>query len=225
MGIGRPEKNPIKPGDRFGLLVALYIGAPVFDKQGYPIKCWFCKCDCGGTSTVRARALKTGNTKSCGCGEIANQKRIAKKHGHAAGGTVTPEFRAWCKRLDWCYNPNCVDYPDYGGRGIIVCDEWRNDFLAFYNYVGDRPSPEYSLDRIDNNGNYEPGNVRWATIEQQARNRRNNRLLTYNNETHCVAEWEEILGFNKGVLRARLYLGWEGDKLFQPQFFSKRRAA
>lgn len=99
------------------------------------------------------------------------------KHGHALGSGKSPEYRCWRWVMARCYNRKSRNYPRYGARGIRVCPEWRRDFLAFFAHVGPRPSPQHSLDRFpDNDGNYEPGNVRWATAEEQARNRSTSKL-------------------------------------------------
>lgn len=220
---GRPEKNPIKVGDRFGLLTATQLGEPVY-QSGYPIKRWDCKCDCGALVTIRMSALKSGNTKSCGCqSSRATMALRSTIHGHAANGKITPEFRAWCKMIARCYDENDGSYDDYGGRGIGVCKRWQESFLLFFKDMGLRPSSVHSIDRKNNNGNYELSNCRWATPKQQSRNRRNNRLLEYKGVVRCVGEWEEVLGLNSGVLRSRLHLGWEGERLFQPQIFTKTK--
>jgi hypothetical protein len=226
MGPGRPELKPIKHGDRFGLLVALSIDKPAYDRRGYPVKRWLCQCDCGVKSVVRATALKSGNTESCGCqSSRATMAHRTTIHGHTAQGKTSPEFRAWCKINERCHDKNSKDYSGWGGRGVSAYPEWRHDFLAFYNHVGPKPSSKHSIDRYPNNeGNYEPGNVRWATSEEQARNRRSNRHLTYRGKTRCIREWEEVLGLNKGILKARLHLGWEGERLFQPRIVKRTEA-
>ena len=115
-----------------------------------------------------------------------------------------PEYWVWRRMRRRCYEPGHKSYPDYGGRGIKVCPEWRHDFEEFYLYVGKMPTPEHSLDRIDNNGNYEPGNVRWATATEQRRNRRNANMVTFNGETKCMAAWAESLGVHRATLEGRL---------------------
>ena len=115
-------------------------------------------------------------------------------HNATHGCTGTPTYRAWQDMIQRCYNPRRTRYPMYGGRGITVCQRWRESFEAFLKDMGTSPSPRHSIDRIDNNGNYEPGNLRWATAKEQSRNQRRNRVLTYQGETLCIAEWAERLG-------------------------------
>lgn len=129
---------------------------------------WHCTCICGGSTTTTGSNLRRGRTTSCGCAVAEFNRRTRTTHG----GRGTPEYEIWCSMIKRCENPNHHAYARYGGRGIAVCPQWRADFAAFLRDVGHRPSPELSLDRIDNDGDYEPGNVRWATAQQQAANRR-----------------------------------------------------
>jgi hypothetical protein len=130
-------------------------------------------------------------------------------HGGTLGGKPTPEYSAWSNMLQRCYNPKHTGYKYYGAQGVGVCVEWRQSFPAFLKDVGLRPSLRHSLDRYPNNkGNYEPGNVRWATITEQNRNTRSNRLITFQGVTRCVSEWEEVLGFPRHLVRFRLRNGW-----------------
>lgn len=129
---------------------------------------WLCKCSCGGSIVVRGPHLRNGNTVSCGCKsaeELAN-------HRTTHGLSDLPEYHVWESALDRCRNPNNRQYGDYGGRGIRMFDQWRNDFAAFYAHVGPRPSEQHTLERINNDAGYEPGNLKWADRVEQNNNRR-----------------------------------------------------
>lgn len=138
-----------------------------------------------------------------------------RKHFNATHGlTKTKEYQAWARIKSRCYNINSEDYPDYGGRGITMCDEWCNSFMAFYQHVGKAPGSQFSIDRIDNGGNYEPGNVRWATPYQQARNKRNNTLLEYKGEKKTLGEWCEDLKLPTKRTQNRITKGWPVAEAF-----------
>lgn len=125
------------------------------------------------------------------------------RHGHAAGGRKTPEYNVWASMVCRCRTSSHTSYKYYGARGINVCERW----LVFENFLADmgpRPSARHSLERIDNNGNYEPDNVRWATTAQQARNRRNSRLVTWRGRTQTITDWEREIGLGRDTLAARL---------------------
>lgn len=128
----------------------------------------------------------------------------------------TPEYMAWSAMLHRCSNPNSPFWKDYGGRGISVCAEWR-DYERFLKDVGKKPSPHHSLDRIDNNGDYSPGNVRWATWKQQIRNRRNTKFITVDGVTRSLPEWCEIRGLSLGTAWARVSRGWPDQEVIAPR--------
>lgn len=133
---------------------------------------WDCRCLCGGRVVVRTGALLSGHTKSCGCLQresVANRNRRMK--GAGISPQMKPLYNIWQQMKQRCYNPNAGYYHRYGGRGIRVCERWLSSFVNFSADIGPRPSPKHSLDRINNNGNYEPGNVRWATQKEQCANR------------------------------------------------------
>lgn len=178
-------------GSRFGKL-------KVLEFVGYANRrsLWRCRCDCGAICIVRANSLNTGNTRSCGC--------IHRKHG----ATGTPEWEIWMGMIKRCESPSQPMYRMYGGRGIRVCKRWRHSFLAFLKDMGKRPSPDYSLDRVDTNGNYTLKNCRWATRTQQQRNRRMNTLITHDGLTLCLAEWVERTGLRRNIIMGRTRRGW-----------------
>lgn len=147
---------------------------------------WKCICDCGRMKIVYGTALRNGRTKSCGC---INGVDGLWKHGRIS----SPEYRSWDGMIQRCTNPNAKGYMEYGGRGIRVCDEWR-DFRKFFSDMGERPSPFHSLDRINVNGNYEHGNCRWATIAMQRNNTRRNLVVCIAGRSDTLANWVRLLG-------------------------------
>ncbi len=132
------------------------------------------------------------------------------------------EYVIWCGIKQRCFNPKCKEYRLYGARGIILCDAWKHDFKAFYEYIGPRPTKHHSIDRIDSNGNYEPGNVRWATHLEQANNVRSNTILTCRGESKTMAEWARSLGIAYDMLCQRVCkLGWSHEKaILTPKLFT-----
>lgn len=172
---------------------------------------WLCKCDCGNATSVRSKDLRRGFTKSCG-----------KHHkGHVTHGlSKTKTHKVWFDMRGRCYNPKKDRYPNYGGRGITVCDEWAGSdgFKAFYDYVSKLEhfgEEGYSLDRIDVNGNYEPGNVRWATDAQQKRNRTDNHYIDINGEKMILADVAQAAGVTKKTIYDRLAKGATPDQLLR----------
>lgn len=191
-------------GQRFGRLMALeFAGIKKHRAQ------WQCKCDCGNICVVDEHSLHIGNTKSCGC--------LQSERFH--GKSKTKIYRTWRGIKKRCLKPNHMNYKNYGGRGITVCDEWCDNFQAFFDYVSklDHFGEEgYTLDRIDNNGNYEPGNVRWATDAEQRGNRRSSRLVEYDGKQMTIRDAAKYSGIKIATLQTRYGKGWRGEKLFQP---------
>ena len=193
-------------GHRFGRLEVVRFSER---RSGEPY--WLCKCDCGSEKAIAGSSLKKGISQSCGClmRELSKERNTRRllRHGHAVNGRVTPEYRAWHAMIERCRNPNVKQFKDYGGRGISVCERWR-EFEKFYADMGDRPGDDYSLDRVNNSGNYEPGNCEWRQEVPQARNRRSNRMVEFGGETRCLAEWCEILDKSYQTVLERLLAGW-----------------
>lgn len=150
---------------------------------------WKCRCECGKVWVVKGASLRSGAIKSCGC--LRRERHAARIRKH--GMWNTPEFWTWNSMLDRCRNPRHKQYKDYGGRGITVCDEWRH-FINFFADMGRRPTSKHTLDRINNNGNYEPNNCRWATRQQQNNNTRRCIMVTIRGETHSIADWARLMG-------------------------------
>lgn len=133
---------------------------------------WECECDCGAVKRIRGSDLRRRATLSCGCLRLDRALAKIEKHGHARRGNKRPEYNVWLAMRSRCRNPANKDFHHYGGRGIRVCDSWANDYQAFARDMGPRPSDRHTIDRIDVDGDYAPGNCRWATWSQQRRNTR-----------------------------------------------------
>jgi hypothetical protein len=170
---------------------------------------WNCVCDCGNSKTVEGSHLRSGATKSCGC--LSKEFPHNFKHGQSKRGLTTQIYKCWVQIMQRCYNPKHKHYKNYGGRGIKVCDRWHV-FENFYVDMGDCPLG-LSLDRRDNNGNYELGNCRWATSKEQMNNREYNVWYTHKGETKNITQWARHLGMSVATLCARLNeLGWSIEK-------------
>jgi len=178
-------------------------------KDKHKNKLYLCICDCGNTKIVRASHLRTGFVKSCGCLQSESRKKSYCKHGHCSRNK-TKTYRSWRSMMARCYNTKHPHYKNYGGRGILVCIKWFR-FEGFLDDMGERPNG-MTLDRIEDAKIYCKSTCRWATYKQQGRNRRNNRMLKYGNQIHCLTEWAEITGIKKTTLRERLSRGWSVEK-------------
>lgn len=187
-------------GERFGRLIATS-RTRCGDKSG-----WLCICDCGNTTTAATKLLTSGHKKSCGCLRKDAATRAAKFNvTHGKSGSRA--FRIWAGMLHRCRHP----VKNYGARGISVCERWQ----SFENFIADMGEPPkgMEIDRVDNDGNYEPGNCRWVTPRDNAKNRRNTRLLTHNGTTRCITEWAADLGISHQALHRRIkVLRWPLDR-------------
>jgi hypothetical protein len=205
-------KTPINiAGKKFGRLIVVAYSHSNRDKKA----CWICVCDCGKEVVVSGKSLRNGRTKSCGCYALEVRAKSSTKHGackNSRANGKTLEYYIWRGIIARCTNPNNKKYADYGGRGITICDEWRHDYKAFIDYIGNKPSPGYSIERINNDRNYEPGNIRWATQKEQMNNTRVNRFLTYNGKSQTVSQWADELKIPYNRIAMRLHRGNSVEK-------------
>lgn len=196
-------------GVRFGRLVVTERLPSV--RGGHSM--WRCLCDCGQTTNVLGTSLRKGATKSCGC----LNRELASGLNLIHGKSDTKTHRIWRGMLERCGNQNNKRFPQYGGRGIKVCKRWQ----TFENFIADMGECKagYSIDRINPNGNYEPGNCRWASQKDQQNNRTNNHRLTMNGETHTISEWCDRLGLSRSTVMDRLAKGWSAEKALSTEDF------
>ena len=167
---------------------------------------WLCKCDCGKETIVEGYKLKTGHIRSCGC----LQREINIKRLTTHNLSKSRLYEIWCAIKNRCLNKNLKTYKNYGGRGITVCQEWLNDFKTFYDWaINNGYSEGLTIDRINNDGNYEPDNCRWASRKTQANNRRTCKTFTYNGVTKNYKQWCEFLKINYKTLYSRISRGWK----------------
>ncbi len=194
----------LRPGDRIGRWTIVACASAVRSPRARVRPRWLCRCDCGSEKLVLAQSLilasrsSRGGSRSCGCLAVARTTR----HSHTAGGRPTPEYTAWLAAKKRCENPRNASFGNYGARGISMCADWARDFGAFLRDMGPRPSPTHSLDRIDPDGDYAPGNCRWAAPEVQARNRRVTRWYLFEGEQLVLGELASRLGITRDQARA-----------------------
>lgn len=193
-----PEKAKNHAGKVFGfLMVTSYAGQNKYKKS-----LWNCVCKCGKKIIASANGLVTGHTTSCG---LCTKRHYAAKRKLPYRNT--PIYRKYQSIIDRCCRPTNHAWHNYGGRGITICDRWRNSFDAFLEDMG-FPPPNMSLERIDNNKGYSPENCRWATSKEQGRNTRNNHFLEHNGNKKCITEWAELLGVTPQAIHYRLRNGY-----------------
>ena len=203
-------------GQKFGRLKVLFLCKE--RHKSYGGKVWACQCECGKIAFGTTSALNSGDSVSCGCSK--KDTKNALKHGYAKSkghGGKTPEYNVWCSMKRRCNNKNAKSYPDYGGRGIKVCDRWleKDGFENFLADMGRRPSPRHEIDRIDNDGEYSLKNCHWATRIEQANNKRSNRFLTYQGKTQTASQWAREIGVTPRTILGRIKRGCPVEKILQ----------
>ena len=202
-------------GQHFGMLTVVEKAEDrIYNNKAY--KQWFCRCDCGKEKVIMQANLMSGKSTNCGCQRILKIQKATKTHGM----TKSRLYVLYKGILARCYNKNHQHYKEYGERGIRVCSEWLEDFMNFYNWAMDNgydenaPRGKCTLDRISNDGNYEPNNCRWVDMKVQANNTRKNIVITNSKgESHTISEWGHILGVSPSLLLSRYRKGWEIDKV------------
>lgn len=205
-------------GAVFGRLVVLRRAGSVTNRNGKKKAAWECLCSpehggCGATKIVDSASL-VRDTRSCGCLALDVARARLTTHGHNPKSGSSPTYKSWSSMLKRCTDPNAGSFRYYGGRGIEVCARWRT-FENFLADMGERPRGT-SIDRIDNNGNYEPGNCRWATARQQARNSRKAHEIECGGERLCLTEWQERTGVHAATIRSRLKRGMSVESALAP---------
>ncbi len=201
--------SSLPKGTRFVDMTGIHIGRVLVISYAGKRNCivyWNCRCDCGTEFITLGSSLRTGNTSSCGC---------YKTEFHSSHGKCDiPEYGAWAQIKARCIGDACpMRYKD---RGIKICDRWRDSFENFFEDMGERPSPSHSIDRINNDGDYEPGNCRWATKKEQGRNRSNTTIVDYMDERRSLMDWCDILELSFPAMRYRiLQRGWSAKKAFE----------
>lgn len=203
-------------GKRFGRLLVLKRDPNHATKKTW----WHCKCDCGAEAVIRGNRLTAGMTRSCGClqRELSAERGAARSFSHGLARTITA--RSWYGMMTRCRNPKWDTYKKYGAKGVKVCERIASSPQVLIDLIGERPSRIFSLDRKNSRGHYScgmcrecaingwPMNIRWATDKEQHRNASTNRMIVFNRQNRCMAEWAEIFGVNYRKFRERIASGW-----------------
>lgn len=193
-------------GQRFGRLVAKSV-----DGKSHGVYTWLCDCDCGNKTIVRKNCLSLGTTTSCGCARRDRTVSFNKEkaiHGDAPRGNVTTEFSTWKGIKARCLNPNLPAFKHYGGRGIKLCPRWM-DYRNFLKDMGRKPSPELTIHRVDNDGNYEPSNCIWATQDVQNNNKRTTHFIEFEGVVLSLTQWAARIKMHPRTLYGRISDGWD----------------
>lgn len=200
-----PKRIEVKVGKEYGRLVVIKEVEQKKNKRRF-----LCKCACGKIKPYFLIKLTTGRTKSCGC--LAKEVLLANNTTH--GLSYHPLYNVWNSMRQRCSNKNAHAYCRYGGRDITVCLKWQN-FKRFYDWaVSNGYQKGLTIERVENSGNYNSDNCTWIPLEQQARNRRNNKIVEYNGKSMILADWSKEIGINQTVLSKRLLHGWSIEKAF-----------
>jgi len=202
-------------GKTYNKLTVLGEGELHLTKGGNKHRTIICKCKCGTIKTIQFSPVINGITKSCGCysKKLASERMSMINYKH--GMYNTPEYNSWVSMKKRCLNKSHKSYVRYGGRGITISNDWINSFDKFLSDMGNRPTDNHSLDRIDNNKGYYKSNCKWSTKIEQQRNKNNNIKIVYQGDKKCLSEWAEILGFSWQKLHYRLFIAkWSIDKSF-----------
>lgn len=205
-------------GQKFGRLTVIKQADDHICPSGRHLVRWLCRCECGDYTTVIACHLKSGHTTSCGCFNLEKLVIRSKKHEL----TYTRLYYIWASMKSRCYNSNDTNYKHYGARGITICDEWKDDVKVFYDWAMangyDDKAKKYkcTIDRIDVNKGYSPENCRWVDMKIQGRNKRSNRIIAINGESHCLVEWCEILNLKYKKVSDRINkLHWSPERALE----------
>lgn len=206
---GRLRNRPLKDysGERFGRLTAVSLVERELEQNNH---LWRFLCDCGTVKDLRIKAVRSGNTSSCGC--LAKETITARNSTHGLSQANRREYRSWKDMRGRCHNPNDSDFANYGERGIVIAPEW-DDFAQFLADMGKRPDG-MTLDRIDVNGDYTPANCRWASSQVQANNKRNNHSIEWDEQTQTLQAWCDQYQIDPSKARYRLSRGWPLERVF-----------
>ena len=208
------SKVIVKNGERYGRLVVVKEVEPRHQQhEKGKVRRFLCQCDCGNTTIVDIYHLVHGRIKSCGCYQKERALLGAKSRKFPEYMTSSRLYTIWNGIKSRCYAQKSTSYKRYGANGITMCDEWKNDFVSFYNWsIENGYADNLTLDRINGAGNYEPSNCRWVSYTEQANNTKANVFLTLNGESHTYAEWGRITGINSTTLQQRKHAGWSDER-------------
>lgn len=225
------KRSNLKAGDKIGMLTIVSEVEPNITPGGTRQRRFLCKCECGNTVVRYLCALNRKQDSSCGC-SYADLTEYTRKYTDEQRNSFL--YSTWSGMKQRCYDPNSSSYRNYGGRGIRICDEWRTDYISFYEWaIAHGAAKHLTIDRIDNKGNYEPSNCRWVDNATQAVNKRNNRYIEYNGQRKTVMEWSRELGIEESTIRFRIdrygfsvgeALGFEKRKVVKKDRLNRRKA-